>query len=474
MMGRQSRQVEIAIVDLGEMVPEGHLLKKIASVVDFDFIYERAESLYSPQGRPSVDPVLLVKMLLVGYLYGIGSERRLEQEVHLNLAYRWFCGLGLNGRVPDHSTFSQNRRRRFGESNLFESIFLEIVGKCLEKGLIDGELVACDGTYISSHGSWDSVETRKVTVQRGAKSYLDALDEELAREPGYEPPRSESVEVEQRRSRTDPEAAIFSHGEKSGLGYLMETSVDCRHGLITGMDVYPANAKESSIVLRHLERQIEREIPIHRVVLDKGYDVGAVHRGLELLGIEGYISSVDFSNPAEQNGMTYLPEEDCFLCPQNRKLTFQRVRPENRTGKALRYYAAETASCENCPDRNRCLGTKRRLWQRQIVTSGFYPAFHRGRKRMREPQAKECMRQRKIWAEGCFALMKREHNLQRIRKVGLARAREECLLACIAVNLKRMVAALVGPHPHFRKLQLFLCHLRSAPRLDSLAFDFAF
>ncbi len=146
MMGRQSSQMEIAIVDLGEMVPKTHLLKRIDGMVDFSFIYEKAESLYSSQGRPSIDPVLLVKMLLIGYLYGIKSERRLEEEVKLNLAYRWFCGLGLSGKVPDHSTFSQNRRRRFRDSGLFEEIFVTIVARCVGLGLIDGELIACDGT----------------------------------------------------------------------------------------------------------------------------------------------------------------------------------------------------------------------------------------------------------------------------------------------------------------------------------------
>jgi len=120
MMGRQSSRIEIAIMDLSEMVPATHLLKKIDSLVDFSFIFEKAKTLYSSQGRPSIDPVLLVKILLIVYLYGIKSERKFEEEVSLNLAYSWFCGLALSGKVPDHSAFSQNRRRRFRDSDLLK------------------------------------------------------------------------------------------------------------------------------------------------------------------------------------------------------------------------------------------------------------------------------------------------------------------------------------------------------------------
>jgi transposase len=148
MMGKQSGQIEMAIIDMEQMIPQNHLLRKINQIVDFSFIYEQAASLYAKNGRPSIDPVLLIKMLLVGYIYGIKSERRLEQEVQLNIAYRWFCGLQLTERVPDHSTFSQNRRRRFGNSILFREIFYEIVRQCIDRGLVDGEHTVCDGSFL--------------------------------------------------------------------------------------------------------------------------------------------------------------------------------------------------------------------------------------------------------------------------------------------------------------------------------------
>lgn len=127
-MGKQSGQIQMVILDIDSMIPEDHLLRRIKNCVNFDFIYEKAAPYYSPVGRKSIDPVVLIKMLLIGYLYGIKSERRLEEEVSLNLAYRWFCGIDLMHRVPDHSTFSQNRRRYCFRTipSFFES-FLNLV-----------------------------------------------------------------------------------------------------------------------------------------------------------------------------------------------------------------------------------------------------------------------------------------------------------------------------------------------------------
>jgi transposase len=136
MMGRKSKQLCKVMIDMEELILRDHLLRKIKAAMDFDFIYGDAQEYYSQIGRPSIDTVCLMKMLLVGYLYGIRSERRLEEEITLNMAYRCFCGFDLMDRIPDHSTFSQNRRRRFKDSAIFRQIFNRIVGQCIEAGIV--------------------------------------------------------------------------------------------------------------------------------------------------------------------------------------------------------------------------------------------------------------------------------------------------------------------------------------------------
>ncbi len=350
MMGRQSRQMAMLFVDIESLIPETHLLRKIERMVSFDFIYDLLAPYYPATGRPSVDPVSMFKMLLIGYLYGIKSERRLVEEVQLNIAYRWFCGFELDDTIPNHSTFSKTRTRKWQQSSLFQKAFYEIVKQCIDSGL------------------------------------------------------------------------------------------DCKHGILTGVDVYSANEKESVLILRPSERQINLGIPMSRLALDRGYETGAVHRGLELLGITGYIPAIQFSNPPEKYGFSYDPQLDAFICPEGVPLAYHRLNCSKSTGKYLRCYQVEGDVCMHCPKRPSCFdkaGIRRR-----VLASSCYPAFFRGHQRVGTPEYLAIMRLRKIWAEGSFSVLKREHCISKIRKRGILAATEECLLAAMALNLKRMVNAI--------------------------------
>ena len=372
MMGHQSRQMAMLFVDIESLISETHLLRKIERMVSFNFIYDLLAPYYPATGRPSVDPVSMFKMLLIGYLYGIKSERRLVEEVQLNIAYRWFCGFELDDTIPNHSTFSKTRTRKWQQSSLFQKAFYEIVKQCIDSGL------------------------------------------------------------------------------------------DCKHGILTGVDVYPANEKESLLVLRHLERQINLGIPMSRLALDRGYETGAVHRGLELLGITGYIPAIQFSNPPEKYGFSYDPQLDAFICPEGVPLTYHRLNCSKSTGKYLRCYQVEGDACMRCPKRPSCFdkaGIRRR-----VLASSCYPAFFRGHQRVGTPEYLAMMRLRKIWAEGSFSVLKREHCISRIRKRGILAATEECLLAAMALNLKRMVNAI------FRYLPIYC----SAGTIVSFSKIFAF
>ena len=437
MMGRQSRQMAMIFVDIESLIPETHLLRKIERMVSFDFIYDLLAPYYPATGRPSVDPVSMFKMLLIGYLYGIKSERRLVEEVQLNIAYRWFCGFELDDTIPNHSTFSKTRTRKWQQSDLFQKAFYEIVKQCIDSGLIDGEAMAADGSYIPANVSRESWINVEIEVEQSMQSYLDSLDEELSNQPGFKKPPTKIVRKCRTTSQTDPDSGYINHGSKRGIGYLMEATVDCKHGILTGVDVYSANEKESVLILRHLERQINLGIPMSRLALDRGYETGAVHRGLELLGITGYIPAIQFSNPPEKYGFSYDPQLDAFICPEGVPLTYHRLNCSKSTGKYLRCYQVEGDVCMHCPKRPSCFdkaGIRRR-----VLASSCYPAFFRGHQRVGTPEYLTMMRLRKIWAEGSFSVLKREHCISRIRKRGILAATEECLLAAMALNLKRMV-----------------------------------
>lgn len=192
-------------------------------------------------------------------------------------------------------------------------MFLEIIRRCVKSGLADGKKLAADGTYLPanvSKKSWIDIEEE---TELSMQSYLERLDEKLSKQPGFKKPPAKTVKKRRTTSKTDPDSGCINHGKKSGIGYLMETTVDCKYGIITGVDVYPANEKESLLVLRHLERQIQNGVPMQNIALDCGYDTGAVHRGLELLGITGYIPAIRFCNSPEKYGFPICPRKMRFV-----------------------------------------------------------------------------------------------------------------------------------------------------------------
>ncbi|MGD7008789.1 transposase [Metabacillus sp. 84] len=177
MMGRkEDSQGKLEFIDIEALVPANYLLRKIQEKIDFSFIYTKMEKYYSPVGRKSIDPVLLYKMLLIGYLFNIDSERKLELDVKLNVGYRWFLGLDLTDPVPDHSVFSQNRRRRFKDGKVFQEIFDHVVQLCIREGLVTGEIVVTDSTHIKASAAKEKVQ--KVEVTKTPSQYLNTLEEE--------------------------------------------------------------------------------------------------------------------------------------------------------------------------------------------------------------------------------------------------------------------------------------------------------
>ena len=440
MMGRSTRQMHLVMVDLSDLIKDTHLLKKIDKHINFDFIYEKAKPYYAERGRKSIDPVVMIKMLLIGYLYGIKSERRLEEEVSLNLAYRWFCGIELDEKIPDHSTFSQNRKRRFQDDAIFREIFNEIVINCIKKGIVSGETLVSDGSFIPANVAWTSKEELIVTVERSAVSYLDILDEELSKLPGYQKPECITEEKKLVKSSTDKDCGYINHQTKKGLGYLTEMTVDTKNGIITGVDTYPANHRESNIILRHLDRQMkDTGIQIKEIALDGGYDVGAVHRGLELLGINGYCSPREYHNNALKKGFEYDPDQDVFICAHGKKLSFERIVYKKPSSNYYRVYSLPRQECKCCNFRQHCSVDNGKC---RITASSFYPSFFANQKRSASTRYKDLKRLRSIWSEGTFSVLKREHKLGKAVKRGLCRIGEECLLAAMALNLKRIVTAL--------------------------------
>jgi transposase len=194
---------------LEDQVPETHLLRLVDKHISFAFVREKLEESYSETGRPSIDPELVLRILLIGYLYGITSERKLVEELRMHLAWRWFTGLGFDQEIPHHSTFSKNRHGRFQESKLFEELFEQIVRQCMEVGLAQGNHLSVDGSFVEANAAKESRIPREqlgeaAQVHHTVRQYLKELEQQN--------PVEEPVHEQDRVSTTDPDSTYATKG----------------------------------------------------------------------------------------------------------------------------------------------------------------------------------------------------------------------------------------------------------------------
>lgn len=452
MMGRKDEyQSKLEFIDLNVFVPSNHILRLINEKIDFSFIYNKMEKYYSKLGRKSLDPVLLFKMLLIGYLYNIDSERELEQEVILNIAYRWFLGLDLTDTVPDHSTFSQNRRRRFKDSTVFQEIFDHIVKLCIEKGLVTGEVIVTDSTHIKASAAKGKVE--KVIVEKTPSQYLNTLEQEAKKiEKELEEKRIESGKKKRGRKpmgtstetisvvKTDSDSGLLSRpGKPAGPHYLAHTSIDTNNGII--VDVHPSagNINDCEPFIERLKVIQEKfELDIKNVGADRGYDTTPIHHGLKTLEITGYISPIESKtayNTTSYREFTYDEESDVYNCQNQKILSFTHLRHSRDLYSKV--YSAKAKDCKVCPFREQCFGktASKRTIERPIA----HELLEANKIRSKTTQYKIVQKLRRVWCEGSFGTMKTKHNLLKTYKRGIQKILEQCLFSAMALNLKRMI-----------------------------------
>lgn len=456
-MMTERKSIQLKLINpastIEDYVPQNHLLRKISAAVDFAFIYEEVRSLYCPNnGRPSIDPVMLIKYLLIGFLYNITSERQIEAEIRGSIAYRWFLGLNLDDSVPDHSTISQNRRRRLNGTDFYRRLFERILTICIEKGLVDGKLILTDSTHVRANASRRSEV--KIMVEKESAWYMERLDkyetlarEELEREGKIAPKKTDDKkqDVPEMKecivSTTDPDAGFLKRpGKPQEMHYLDHQSIDAENGIIVDVVVTPANVTDANPYLDRIEYMRKHiGLPIEAVGVDSGYDISLVHQELSEKNIEIYTPRNDeqprYKVAFTRQDFEYDEAEDAFICPAGKRLSVKKL---NRTETNIhREYGADTQDCRGCPLRNKCLTEKQQ--HRRIQVNIFEDAFRKNHEKDDSPTHKQVLDLRQIWCEGTFATQKARHNLRRLLRRGLKAAEEHCLLSAIAVNLKRLV-----------------------------------
>ena len=446
MLKRQSsQQIKIELVSIEELVPKDHLLRKIDSAIDFGFIYEKVKDLYCPDnGRPAIDPVVLFKMLFIGYLFGIRSEQRLVKEIEVNVAYRWFLGFTLTDKVPHASTFSQNRRRRFNESGVYQEIFDEIVFQAIKRRMVDGKTLYTDSTHLKASANKGNYD--KKLVLQSTRDYIDELERDIVADRhahGKKPlpvressPATKEIKV----SRTDPDSGyLVREGKPKGFFYLDHRTVDGKCAIITDTFVTPGNVHDSQPYLKRLDRQRERfGFKVQSAGLDAGYFTPHICKGLTERTIYGVIG---YSRPTHREGylrkkdFVYDESSDCYLCPQNQILHYRTT-----TRDGYREYVSDPSFCCSCDLLGQCTTGKncikvvtRHVWQdyKDEINSHRY-----------EDQGKAIYKRRKETVERSFADGKELHGHRYARFRGLSKVQAQCLLSAACQNMKKIALLL--------------------------------
>jgi transposase len=450
MMGRLNRDQGQLFYsfNLDEAVPDDHLVREIAAVLDLSWVHAELAPYYPQLGRPSIDPVLMIRMLIIGYVFAIRSERALCRDVQVNLAYRWFCGLSIEDRIPDHSAFSRARNDRFRNSGIFRSVFERVVGACIAAGLVGGEGFAVDASLImadankqrSIPGTQWSKELDVQAVSQATKEYLATLDDAAFGAASEVTPKFVSP--------SDPAAqwtgamrgpAFFAYSDN----YL----VDVKSGIIMDVEasrsIRQAEVGAAKIMIERTEQRFD--IKPTRLAADTAYGSGATLNWLvKDKKIAPHIPVIDKSKREDgtfsREDFTFDKERNVYTCPAGKLLT--------TTGKLVNdgeilLYRASMPDCRQCPLKERCCPNM----PRRRIPRSIYEEARDVARALAKTEGFEQSRHDRKRVEMLFAHLKRIFRLGRLRLRGPRGAQFEFTLAAIAQNLRRLAKLVVRPPP---------------------------
>ena len=446
MMGRQTGDQSrlFYTFKLDELIPERHLLRRINPIVTSVLAELRGKlkAFYSEIGRPSIDPELMLRMLIVGYCYGIRYERKLCEEVELHLAYRWFCRLDLEDKVPDHSTFSVNRHGRFRDSDILRQLFEAVARACMDAGLVKGEGFAVDASVMEAdasryHGKasdeidWSAPERQT----RAVSEFLAGLDDE---DPDADrtPPRVISP--------TDPCSAWTAKANKRvQFGYGLNYLIDIDNAVIVDVEATPARTYDEVKATKMMIERTERRFGLkpERLLADTAYGTGKFLGWLVGTGITPHIPVWEKAKRDDgtfsRSDFTFDKQKNEYRCPNGKAL---RTTGRVHDGRTILYRASKL-DCDLCPLKARCCPT---VGWRKVPRDVNEEARDIARALMKTPQYERSRDERKR-VEMRFAHLKTHHRFERMRLRGLSGARDEFHLAAVVQNLKTLAKHIWRP-----------------------------
>ena len=434
-------------INLDSLVPENHLLKRLDKLVSFDFVRDITKDYYSHTGKPSIDPIVLVKMILVGYLFNIRSERKLVEEISLNLAYRWYIGYDLDEEVPNHSIFSK-ARVRFGKK-LFLDIFEQILIKCIELGLVSSEGMLIDSTIVKADASTGSL----VDISLSPEDYWKRLDKS-------EKPKKKLIgnnftgKVDKnkmgkrrrningtnlkKKSTTDPDATLFYRpGAGSHLSYKAHFATDT-NGIITAVAASPSSLHDIGAVPDLVGSHEKILGTPNWVAADTKYGAEECLKYLQDKNIKTAIRPETKSSKPDhfsKSKFKYDNSTDCYICPNGKIL---KRKAKNYTHNRIAY-KSNKKDCNLCPIKENCISGKGNF---RTVSHYDSPCYSKARGWYYSGYGRALYKLRGTVIEGVFGQAKVYHGMARSKFRGLAKVEIQFLMTATALNLKKMVRML--------------------------------
>lgn len=437
----QSRK-NIQMIDIDTLVPKNHLVRHIEKVIDFEFIRDYVRDMYSiDKGRPSIDPVVLFKIVFIQFLFGIKSMRQTIKEIDVNVAYRWFLGYGFTEKIPNYSTFSQNYRRRFVGTDIFEKIFKHILTSLIENGLIKEETYFVDSTHIKAYANKRKVDNAYIEVDYNI--YTKNLHEEMNQIRKKE--NKKEIDFNQKKkvaiSRTDPESGMFHKGEKEKqLAYSVQTAVD-ENGWVMGCKTTAASVNDNNSGMEFVDELTDEFNETKHVVMDAGYTSPLLQ---DILLSKGIMPVLPYHRPkgkklVKESGeveftytkhyFKYDESKDIYICPYLKQLTYRGIDTQG-----YKVYRSRTKDCRECPYKHKCTNQNTKTICRHLLE---YTKKQTIEFRLSE-EGKELYRKRKYTIERLFGQCKMSHCLGFTLVRGLEKNQNRNLIIYSVANIKKL------------------------------------
>ena len=436
MLTNNDKQLDFFDINIDNFVPQDHLVRKLDKAINWNTIRDILSHYYSDKGRPAIDPVVLIKMVIINYVFGIHSMRKTEQEIQVNLAYRWFLGLSLQDKVPDHSTFAKNYQRRFANTNVFDDIFNYILSECIKNDFVKLSNVYIDSTHIKAHANKN--KSKEVTIKLDTLKYREELENEinLVRKEYNQKPLNFKDEVKEKEikvSLNDEECGLFYKNEREkSFAYTASTACD-DNGFVLATYVDAGNKHDSRTFYEIYNKVNEMfEDDIENVIVDAGYKTPAIAKKIidnnqkPLMPYKRPMTKKGYMRKSEYVYDSYY---DCYICPNESLLEY------NTTNKdGYKIYQANERDCGKCQMKENCT-----IMKAKIVTRHIWEDYLDIVEELRHDlDNREIYKQRSKTIERVFADLKERHNHRYTRYKGKEKVQNDMNLVFACMNLKKL------------------------------------